>query len=400
MKKETWNNGLNNIDGDLVEEFAVKCEKIEANKKTRNRLLRFAAIAACLCFIAAAVIAPFGKSPNIPIVDIGAPSHAPLYYGDESSVSLSDMGTTPIPFGISVTAQITEILPDTYTFFDDWAQSEYRLLKMKTVTLLRGKEMTGEFYYIVPVGFMADFSVFDTFVITDMGQFGYEYSVVYNKTQDCAERLDLVLFGYSTLSYRFMGKNFMAFDADGNFDSRLWESTEKWIASTSEAESPQTLGQAEEKVRQLDLEELPMRDNAYVHSLKDITGEAADVLAQIMTLENGIYVQNSSQKLWLSPEVQLQAVRYINGFPTNEKVSIYSKEWYGSEEDIFSFTEARFTEEDLNALPNLKAAIAAVAKAYDAEKSHLRILKITKNSHHNIINTGFSVGMQKRPTAL
>ncbi len=82
---------------------------------------------------------------------IQSPSDGPKYYGSEFSVgSTSSSSGDPNTSGISVIARLKETLPDTYTFFDDWSQNEFRLLKMETVTLLNGIEMTDEFYYIDP----------------------------------------------------------------------------------------------------------------------------------------------------------------------------------------------------------------------------------------------------------
>ena len=62
--------------------------------------------------------------------------------GEESSVEATGAAPELNPNAISVTAKLAETLPDTYTFFDDWRQKEYRLLRMETVRLLKGRSMT------------------------------------------------------------------------------------------------------------------------------------------------------------------------------------------------------------------------------------------------------------------
>ena len=347
-------------------------------KTTKSVWLRFGAIAACfLLIVSAVIVVPMlreddpgiipnpDNDSNIPIVNIQTPSSAPHYYGNEGSSGMSsDANMDANPAGISVKAKLIEMLPDTYTFFDDWSQHEYRLLRMKTVKLLRGTEMTEEFYYMVPVAFVTDFSVYDSFVIKNMAQFGYEYSVMYNKTQGKAEQFNLALFGYRIYGYHLMGENFVAFDSDGNFDERLWNANEAWIEETNRAPIIDTIAQAETIIQQ---EYDGWTNDFYVHLLKDISGEAANVLDTIKSFENGIFVPTfSSSKLYLLPEVQFHAVRYINGFATNEKVSVWCKEWTGGDQDTYAFTKARFNEEDMSRLPDLSSAFESVKGALDS----------------------------------
>ena len=383
MKENEFLDGVSNIESDVVERFVSmdnKLQKKAKQSKAKGIWLRLGAIAACLALmISAVIVVPMlcedepGNSrepgttddhnrPNIPIVNVQVPSSAPQYYGIESSSGMSAGGQTDAnPQGISVTAKLIEILPDTYTFFDDWNQYEYRLLRMKTVKLIRGTEMTDEFYYMVPVAFMTDFLVFDRFVIKDMAQFAYEYSVMYNQTKGKAEQFNLVLFGYRVYGYHLMGENFTAFDPDGNFDERLWNANTAWSEATKGAPIIDTIAQAEAMIQQ---EDDGWANEYYVHLLKDISGEAANVLDTIQSFDNGIFVPAfSSNKLFLSPEVQFHAVRYINGFATNEKVSIWCKEWTGGEQDTYAYTKARFSEDDINHLPDLTSAFESVIVA-------------------------------------
>ena len=321
---------------------------------------------ACLV-IAAGVVLGIGilnrKQPAtvIPLVREKISSSAPMYYGDERSAGSHESQMEVNPFGLSVTAKLIETLPDTYTFFTDWNQKEYRLLRMSTVSLLKGVEMTDEFYYMIPVDFMTDFSRFNQFVIMDMAQFAYEYSVLFNKTQGKAEQLTLVLFGYGVYGYDSMGEKFMAFNNDGTFDETLWKSNSLWTSQTEHAQVPEDIITAENRARQ-DINGADL----YVHLLKDITGKAAERLSEIKSFDNGVFVPAiSPMVLCHSPEVQFHAVRYINGFATNEKISIWCKEWDGGEDDTFAETKAHFTEDDLKNLPDLPSAIATIAQEFD-----------------------------------
>ncbi|MBP3334026.1 MAG: hypothetical protein J6M35_08285, partial [Clostridia bacterium] len=180
--------------------------------------------------------------------------------------------------------------------------------------------------------------------------------------QGKAEQLNLVVFGYRVYGYTLMGENFMAFDANGRFDERLWTSNAAWIAATDRASGVDTITQAEKNIQNDE-----WKQDLYVHLLKDISGEAAKVLNHIKAFDNGVYVPKfSTHILGYSPEVQYHATKYINGFATNEKVSIWCKEWAGGDHDTYAFTKARFNEEDMSRLPDLPAAFESVKIALNS----------------------------------
>lgn len=358
---------------------AIK-EKVYAKTKPKNAKriwLRFGTIAVCFCLIVSAlvvasilggneqeVIPPPVKTddsdtPGFPLIKTRS-SSGPQYYG--SAGGGSGVGAAISLTGLSVTAEFVEMLPDTYTYYDDWKQNEYRLLRLKTTKLLKGEEMAEEFYFMVPVDFMTDFSIFYRFVIIDMVQYAYDYSVLYNKTQDKAEQLYLAIFCYHVYSYTAMGENFLAYDAAGNFDNRLWTATDAWRAHTAQAQPAKTITQIEAYVQNV---ERRGGDGLYVHLLSAVTGEGAELLEEITSFENGIFVPGcDSSILQCSPDVQFHAVRYINGFATNEWVRICSPDYSGYVQEPI-MTKARFDDNDLSVLPDLSSAIATVAAAYD-----------------------------------
>jgi hypothetical protein len=383
MKKKEWNEGLNYLDPDLVEKHIEQKEKLRQKKqKMKGIWLRFGAIAACfLLIVSAVIVVPMLREdypgvipnpgttdddnrPNIPIVNVQVPSYAPQYYGSESSVNSSPSFEQAdiVSSGISVTARFVEALPDTYTFFDDWRQVEFRLLRMEVITVLEGAKMTEEFLFIVPDLYMTDYSIYDKLVFIDIAQYGYEYSLVYNKTQGCAEQLEMVLFGYMNTHFSSLGIHVMAFDSDDLFDMRLWNSTEGWVTSThytveyfgTEYYQNYTLQDAEEEARNSGHGE----DYYYVHSLADVNGESAETLDYIKSFENGVYVTTLGGRKLFYDQVQLGFRRYINGFATNENGMIYA--------DSVNWSNARFSKEDEQNLPDLQAAVAAVISTFEA----------------------------------
>jgi len=334
-------------------------------KRKRSFIYRwqtYAAAAACLALIIGTVLTvPLFNKSEMPTVSLSAPR----YYGSRDSIGLQISANIEEPKGISVTAKLAEVLPDTYTVFDEWTQHEFRILRMKTVKLLHGSEITDEFYYLIPAEFMTDFSVFDTFVISNMRQYTYEYYVMYNKTQGKAERLNIPIFGYFNYGFGypdyiytfFMARSLMAFDAEGNFDGRLWSANAAWIEGTKGAPVVGTVSEAEESEEKYQL----YYDDVYVHLLKDITGGAREALEQIKNFDNGVFVPDLSLKLGLGDNVKFNAVKYINGFATNEDVRL----WNHDGQVAYEFTKAHFGENELKALPNLSSAVEYVVSAYE-----------------------------------
>ena len=360
-------------------ELAAIKERVHATLKVKKKRspsrvwLRVGIIAACLAVVVgvlAVMLMPKDNDDNIiptpdgsdglNIVNPQAPSLEPLYYGSEYSNSTSMFGDLAT-YGFSLTVEFVEALPDTYTLFQDWEQREYKLLKMRTVKMFIGEKMFEEFYYMMPIEFMTDFSLYDRFIIIDMSQSSYEYSVMYNKTQGKAEQLNLARFESN------LGENFMAFYKNGKFAEELWQSNDAWKKETEYGVSVATLKEGERKLAKMSNE---FGYSIYAHSLSGISGEAVETLEYIKSFENGIFVPVSSRVHVLSPEVQFHARRYINGFATNETVSIWDKEWKGGDEYSYEFSKAHFSEEDLKALPDLRAAITTVADAYDNGEIH------------------------------
>ena len=359
MKKQEWNEALNHLDPEIVEKYVLQKDELRQKKRKKTVWFRAVIIAACLAVVVVCVFVTLILKGNhdLTIIDPQAPSLEPVYYGSPSSL---DVYGDLLLDGPSVIAEFVEALPDVYTVYDDWDQDEIMLIRMKTVKLLGGsKEMPEEFYYMVPVAFMTDFSLYDSFIIKRMGQASYEYAVLYNKTKGEPEQIYLAMFAYS--AYRIgMGEKFIAFDENGNFDRGLWESNDKWREFTKNDASPGSLDEVAESESS--------RSNAYrgPNLLKHLSGEAVEALEYIKSFENGIFVPGISYHLHsASPEVQFTATRYIDGFASNERLFIIQDTNIQGDIGRHEFSKAHFSEEDLKALPDLRAAITTVADAYN-----------------------------------
>ncbi len=386
MKKEDWSKGIDNLDDDVTDDYVLLKEKYAHRQALRKSAFSVAVSVASFCIVVGGIVAlPMLQGPNatsqttdsmgitvppttedtdksIPFIDGHILSGAPQYHGEENSVDGTNKTTAADidPTGISVTAELVEVMPDTYTFFNDWRQTEYRLLKLKTVKRLKGTGIADEFYYLIPIDYMTDYTCYDRFVLSDMAQLFYDGAVIYNKTDGCAQRLSLVLFGNGIYDYHSLGATFAAYDSDGNFDIRLWKSNENWTRSTQMYCETYSVPLNEAEKRETE----ENRDDLFVRYIGGFEDNIQSVLQKYLSFESGIYVSNIRRRLLISKEKLFEATRYINGFATNETVRIIENDPYYNGEDNIEFSKAHFTEEDLAVLPNLSNAVASVAQAY------------------------------------
>ena len=57
MKKEEWNQGMDHLDPDLVEQYVTKKDGLRQKRKVRKVWLRLSAMAACFAVIVGAILA-------------------------------------------------------------------------------------------------------------------------------------------------------------------------------------------------------------------------------------------------------------------------------------------------------------------------------------------------------
>lgn len=336
---------------------------------------RLIAVAACFIFVVVAflTVQSLTREKIQGVVELDSSFAAPMYYGDESSIDMADNLGMLLPAHhstISLRAELVETLPDVYRFVDDWNQSEFCLLRMKNVELLKGGEMTDEFYYVIPMDYMTDFSVYDSFVLRDIAQFSYEYSLVYNQTKGKLEQLNLVVCGYTSYPswYNNMGTYFLAFDSQENFDERLWEANEKWKAATQNAVGYySSLAQVKEEIQEEIENDRHYRPH-YIRTFDILKDEQAKVLNDIKADRNGIFIPHAQINTYTSSinfrkEVSFRATKYINGFASNESVYIWENDYRGT--GGHTLTKAHFDEKDVEDLPDLALAYEKVCDLYN-----------------------------------
>ena len=101
MKKKDWNEGLNHIDEELVEEFVSKSEEIERKKRNKSIWLRVVAIASSFAIIVGAIIAiPMKPTNEIPTWD------EPMYSAEE----IASIFNTNVFESVGMTNQYKQVL--------------------------------------------------------------------------------------------------------------------------------------------------------------------------------------------------------------------------------------------------------------------------------------------------
>ena len=75
MKKQEWNEGLDHLDPELVEEYVEQKEFLSKKKRRRYLWIRIGALAACLAVIVCALFAP--QKPTTPGIEPYIPNGEP-----------------------------------------------------------------------------------------------------------------------------------------------------------------------------------------------------------------------------------------------------------------------------------------------------------------------------------
>lgn len=383
MKNERLFELLCEIDEELIDE-SEKVSVISNGKRNRNLTLKFLAACLCIILISAVIIGLARKPADSPtvytsegdaiMIENCETSQSPLYYGNpdlSGNVSNIDTSYAPerSPFA-AVTVRLIEPLPDIYTFYDH-SKIEYMILKMEVLEVLRGKNIPNEFYFLIPENYYTDFSIYDKFVLADIIQYSYDYSVMYNTTKDCSVTLDMVLFGnhgwgVQTSSGTY---NTIAFDENGNFDSRLYESTESFSRATgwhneemreSIRKEIGTLTDTENRFRTYPLEGI--ENDFFVRTFSDWSEESQKALEYVKISKNGLFVPEVKNytREYIFEDESVVFRRYFDGIATNETITIYP--------DKVEYTTASFDEAELSSKPPVRSAFTKICEDFEADK--------------------------------
>ncbi len=269
-------------------------------------------------------------------------------------------------WGAIVKARVVESYEATYQKLEaspDVTTGKYRILKMETEQVLRGKNIPTYFLYLLPSHLYVDMSVYDTLLIS-MRQIGTENYVIVNKTQNQLEVLSLPLFA----DYQEQPElgSIIAF-TDGIFDESLWQ-TPSWIYGYQFAriyldEGGKNLVVSRGCTIEDTLAKITERIGSYNASSKEYTlitlsftsGEARAALEYVKPFENGVFYQT------IENGTHVVFRRYINGCQTEETVKI------DLSTETVTYSEVKYTKSDLENIENLSHHILEMASQYENE---------------------------------
>ena len=367
------------IDDAIILE-ASDVTAIRKRLKIQRALLRAASILvvfALLLPITVSIIHQIGN-PSLPITD---PTKQPTPYSPyvfnaletptkldgissaniHGNSSLYDTNNSPPSFcfelgGINVKAKLIEVLPDTYGSQNSRSTS-YRLLRFRTLEVICGENIPETFLYRIPASKLVDMS-YDCLYMS-IKQLGTERYVMYNKSQECFERFDEILF-YD--NYPELG-NVIAF-TDGIFDESLWQNDSwlygyqfgKWALDQNYEDLYVYRGCTEEYTKnkmKTDIEKFPqLHEPLSPDYMTFSTQEDQEAFDYVTDFKNGVFLQEDYSRYSVTFR------RYINGCPTDETIR------FDSYNNAVIYSESRYTEEELKTLENIAIRVEEQAESY------------------------------------
>lgn len=279
---------------------------------------------------------------------------------------------------MSVHAKIVEILPDTYCFYDVFnrnSKTAYRILRLRVLDTIVGSNMPSQIYYLLPAYLSMDLQEYDSFIVT-LRQLGVENYTMVNATQQTLEAFTLL---FEPWSVDACWGSVMAF-SDGVLNPSLWDKEGwnhvkdevlSWIAPDGPERYPGKLGRnvKDTKTAILNARQLAEQEYWFTWLPRVVTTndfywkEARQALRYVG--EGGLLHSGLHQSSINFNEYHVYAyyTRYINGFETNEGVTISTRQFSsfktflqairnGYPRDVY-YSYYQFTEEDLQNLPDL-----------------------------------------------
>lgn len=411
---------LSELDPALIEESAPDAPgaRTAGGKRPpsrRTRVLRAALIAAALCALVAAAALwgipalrrnsgdpitppgttePDGAMEYIPLPPPTSADNAglPLVFvtgsnaSPEGGASAETAPPTPkfVYLNFVVRAAVVEVLPDTYCKFTAAPvvrPTEYRLVRFRTLSVLRGEGMPDEFFYLIRASLLADaekpLTDYGSFWI-GMKQIGTDNFVLRNATRGTAEVLPLLLFADSGEQPEL--GSLIAFTADGVFDETLWKPMSwrfgyQFIRHALEngesayCELPVERGihvdECESRIlalitaweKEWSNRGAPRTPPA-VFRLADLTTEEARTAAEYAApFENGVFAQSFTGGA-------ITYCRFIRGCETGQTIVIHLNDG-----ERVTYSDEKYTPDDLAAAEaiDLPAIITSLAVSYREE---------------------------------
>ncbi len=367
MKRAEWNEGLNHIDTDIIENYVEQKDKYISISKRKRTWLKIGALAACFCLIASIIVIPtafktedplyhpFNSDSNFILPSISVISTGTEINGKTHIVSGdndTDNGSaSKIPEGFYVhtvvQANVIEVLQDLYYTPSRGAAGKYRIARLEIVDPIIGEKMPREINLRFS-GYSADiFEKHDTFIFS-LNQIGIENYMMINDTKNEVEyfpdmfevEIDILRYG-SVIPFKD-GKVDYSFGGSWSFPSNL---------------SPLSGEYTIENVKKRIIDLSQNKEDYFVHlstspdyvTIDDVFSaeECKQIKNCILPTESNIFMHNIAVH---SNRVVVNYTRVINGFETDEKivVTVYSKD----KGNVTREGEA-YTPEELSRMPNI-----------------------------------------------
>ena len=397
------------IDEELLERYD-NIEKSLVPKRKRTRVLKIAALAACLCLIFASVFAvlelasgdtlptysgvptesgdiptqsgisgesgeasqtvhPESSVPDDPPAELGAiysgeplwlnPSNGSQGGGGDGEAAEPPPASTLFYYGMTAVGRVKEISPDTYARIGaSAAERRYRVVIMEITEAVYGKNLPNEIYLMIPSYLDVEALLKYDEILFAFKQKGFENYVLANETKKRAEAFSVMfetISGYS--EYCFVPFTDDVFDVSlwrekgwkNNFYGRSGTYEEKYMLEffTDSNEYLIKIGDTVEQAKQRVLNYL--NDMYYTPLDRVLYSNIFNSDAAKAALEYCKPFKNGifSQYAVVQNGSAIFFERYIYGFPTNEVIRIRE-----SDENATYYGE-RFTEEEIEKLPNI-----------------------------------------------
>lgn len=346
-----------------------------------KKLRPWIALAACLCILITSVLIfrPDTSSP-VPILTDVLPEHhisdeqilltntqtAEVSYSDFNfMLSVYSMPDYQFLTKMSIEAKVLGVLPDVYTFPGALSTApRYHVLHLQVLDVIVGENMPREIYYLIPDFLSTDLGEYDSLIMAVQQQ-GLENYTMINQTQQRAETFS-ILFHCGSFDPDQGGV--LAFK-DGTLDTGLWKIagwncdkegyTPEHLLSDKCPNYPGKLGRSLEQTKQVIRQLYDKLGQNYYNVIRSDTPavstnadldwqEAQALLDYVQPFKNGIFEQSAQLG-------QIQYQRLINGLRTNEYHTIYY------EDKKVTSSGVQFTQEDLQQLPDIDAAVNAIS---------------------------------------
>ena len=256
-------------------------------------------------------------------------------------------------FQKSVEARVLDVLPGKYQFPSGHTNSQkYRILRMELLDAIYANGMPSEFYYLLPEELSTNLKQFDSLIMT-VSQVGIENAIMRNADRS---RLESFSFLFSS-GYYDPHTGAVIACKEGKIDTSLytlkgWNGDSGWAESLSVPEgwtaylgtTSHTVPEIKAAILQgvakyLQKGDFTAYDTVFTNADLDWP-EVQAVVEYVKPFENGYY--NGSH----DSQNSISYGRYINGFDTNEYISINLENKAIQHNNIF-------TEEDIKNLPNM-----------------------------------------------